>query len=422
MPLKTPEVIDAHLCRTFAAKTSVWLMRDAFGLREEASAGEEESTDTRIRLPLGRTTEKESAGSLIAVRNLCRRWRETAARREGWHLETKSVRWRTVGLSLDLPAAITVDSPEKLCKALSPGGVTQSQWMGGIERLKQAARFFDIAVMQTNREILSELVRVFKNCRVLWSKNFDEAEFDLLLRLVDWLITHPDSGAFVREIPLTGLDTKWLERHLKEVCGLFNLVRHHRFGTAPCLTGDFMREAGLRVKPLFVRVRHAQHWRPGNAQDVIQLTLDEIKRMEPACDTVVIIENEQTGLSIDIDANIPILIGMGYGAAALSQVQWLASKRILYFGDLDTHGLAILSDVRRAWPQTQSVLMDRQTLEDFRTLAVIEPRQVANVPEMLTAEEKELFEELSRTGLRLEQERIAIDVINAELRRALTRL
>jgi hypothetical protein len=37
-----------------------------------------------------------------------------------------------------------------------------------------------------------------------------------------------------------------------------------------------------------------------------------------------------------------------------------------YWGDLDTHGFAILHSLRAWLPQTQSFLMDRQTLAEHR--------------------------------------------------------
>ena len=131
------------------------------------------------------------------------------------------------------------------------------------------------------------------------------------------------------------------------------------------------------------------------------------------------IENEQTGLSIDIPPDIPILIGMGYGVTALDEAEWLADCRILYFGDLDTHGLAILSDLRKIYSQTESVMMDAETFMRFRDLAVLEPSQVKRMPDCLTEIELRLLEILSETKGRLEQERIPIADINRAFRNRL---
>ncbi|NOR71388.1 MAG: hypothetical protein GQ532_17115, partial [Methylomarinum sp.] len=43
-----------------------------------------------------------------------------------------------------------------------------------------------------------------------------------------------------------------------------------------------------------------------------------------------------------------------------------------YWGDLDTHGFAILSRLRHYYPQVKSILMDEKTLEQFAHLSVYE--------------------------------------------------
>lgn len=42
----------------------------------------------------------------------------------------------------------------------------------------------------------------------------------------------------------------------------------------------------------------------------------------------------------------------------LRDAGWLADCTLWYWGDLDTQGFAILSQLRGYWPQTRSFLMD----------------------------------------------------------------
>ena len=44
---------------------------------------------------------------------------------------------------------------------------------------------------------------------------------------------------------------------------------------------------------------------------------------------------------------------------------WLRRCAVHYWGDIDTHGFAMLARARRALPQTESLLMDRDTLLDW---------------------------------------------------------
>lgn len=83
---------------------------------------------------------------------------------------------------------------------------------------------------------------------------------------------------------------------------------------------------------------------------------------------------------------------------------------VTYWGDIDTHGFAIL-DLLRAWlPQTQSTLMDRATLVAHRDRWVDEDRPTKAALSRLAPEERDLYEDLVADSLgqrvRLEQERI----------------
>lgn len=117
--------------------------------------------------------------------------------------------------------------------------------------------------------------------------------------------------------------------------------------------------------------------------------------------------------------NVPIFLGLGYGVTMLEALPWLSEKKILYFGDLDTHGLAILAECRRLFAQTQSLLTDLPTFERFREFAVPEPKQASLPKDYLTDGECALAERLEAQGLRLEQERIPLSVISSALRRVL---
>ena len=60
-----------------------------------------------------------------------------------------------------------------------------------------------------------------------------------------------------------------------------------------------------------------------------------------------------------------VIFGAGYGFEMLNHARWLASRRIHYWGDIDTHGFAILDQLRRRFEHVESFLMDRETLLAF---------------------------------------------------------
>jgi len=97
---------------------------------------------------------------------------------------------------------------------------------------------------------------------------------------------------------------------------------------------------------------------------------------------------------------------------------WLTTKKIGYWGDLDTWGLKMLSDVRQRQPHTQALMMDRATLTAHPGRVVCEPTQASLPAAGLTIDELALFEflcEVAGQFGRLEQERLSQDYITSRL-------
>lgn len=103
------------------------------------------------------------------------------------------------------------------------------------------------------------------------------------------------------------------------------------------------------------------------------------------------------------------LFGSGYAIQTLKSVKWLAYCPIFYWGDLDTDGFKILSQLRSYLPQTISIMMNVKTFETFKEFAVTVTESTAENLLYLTPEEQALYLYLSLHNKRLEQERISQD-------------
>ncbi|MBK6964925.1 MAG: hypothetical protein IPH20_13555 [Bacteroidales bacterium] len=92
----------------------------------------------------------------------------------------------------------------------------------------------------------------------------------------------------------------------------------------------------------------------------------------------------------------------------LENAGWLADKDFL-LGDIDTHGMQILSQMRKNFPNTKSLMMDFETFNTFQEdWGRGEPINVTDLPN-LNIEERELFEFIKADNIntiRLEQEKI----------------
>src|SRR5258708_25019638 len=130
--------------------------------------------------------------------------------------------------------------------------------------------------------------------------------------------------------------------------------------------------------------------------------------------SLVIIENLETGLALPDLAGTVAVIRLGNAVSALEALPWLCVTNAVYWGDIDTHGFAILNRARRVLPQLRSVLMDEVTLMSHRSLWGHEPVQYGNEAlETLVDSEKAVYDGLRTNAwghkIRLEQERLVWD-------------
>jgi hypothetical protein len=139
---------------------------------------------------------------------------------------------------------------------------------------------------------------------------------------------------------------------------------------------------------------------------------EELAMLDLPVSRVYIVENLQTGLAFEDHRGSVVFMGLGYGVGTLATLPWVMRARCTYWGDLDTHGLAILSRARSKMPHLESALMDEHTLFSHRDLWVSEDQQYAaqELP-LLTPAEQSLYCGLKQqrwgVNVRLEQERIA---------------
>ena len=240
----------------------------------------------------------------------------------------------------------------------------------------------------------------------------DDTEFARLGDMLAWLHAHPASNLFARQLPVAGLDSKWLETRTGLLGDWLSTL-----ADLPRET-DFWQASGLRREPDRLRLRVLDpvlRARIGGLGD-IHAPFDELAALDLPARRVFIVENKQTGLAFDDLPGAVVLMARGYAVDRLHELPWLqAADAVHYWGDLDTHGLAILGRVRGHLPQVQSLLMDEATLLAHRSLWVTEPQpHRADAIEHLDAAEQALYRDLrsDRWGVRvrLEQERIGWDV------------
>jgi hypothetical protein len=243
-----------------------------------------------------------------------------------------------------------------------------------------------------------------------------------VLGVLNWFCNHPRAGLYLRQLDIPGVDTKFIEVRKGLLSELLDAVLppdvvDTRFIGA----GGFEQRYGLAVEPPLVRFRLLD---PGlRIQGMSDLTVPaaEFARLPIAARRVFITENKINGLAFPEVTDSLVIFGLGNSVVRLAKAEWLQTKILYYWGDIDTHGFAILDRLRAVFPHARSFLIDRATLLAHRELWVSEYEPFDGLPGRLNGSERTLFEEIKggyfRDRVRLEQERISfgwfIEALNA---------
>lgn len=242
-------------------------------------------------------------------------------------------------------------------------------------------------------------------------------DFVRLGDVLAWLLAHPASGMYLRQLPIAGVDTKWIEPHRGTLAAWLAALR----GGAPGVGFDAV--AGLRAAPDRIRVRlldPALRAVVGGLEDIASPP-EAVAALALPARYALVVENLATGLALGELPGAVAFMARGYAVDALERIPWLRGMPIAYWGDIDTHGFAILDRLRSRLPQVQSLMMDEATLLAFSDLWVEEPRQARTLElPRLTAAEARLCAQLASGAhgqrVRLEQERIPWDWAWARVR------
>lgn len=249
------------------------------------------------------------------------------------------------------------------------------------------------------------------------------AEWPRLLQVVSWLQAHPRPGIYLRQVDIAGVDSKFIEAHRGVLAELLDLalapeaIDHGASGVS-----QFCRRYGFQDKPLRIRFRLLDPalalLATGVDQD-IALTQAAFARLDLPVSRVFITENEVNFLAFPPLAGSMVIFGAGYGFEALAAARWLQQRCIYYWGDIDTHGFAILDQLRSQLAHVQSFLMDSDTLMAHAALWGEEPQALLRDLPRLSGDERAVFEALRHRRLgarvRLEQERIGFGWVQRAL-------
>ena len=363
-----------------------------------ADADADGKTPTTYAMSLNPPTGRDALRDIAGVGEWVSRWETYAGPGE---VTWKERRWQSLGTQR-IPVGIRLDGIEAIARAARCWdewrllasrahdlvGLATGQWdgrrvepIGGrpADDLPKAAKRLVSAIAETS-----------------------ERDWGMTLMVLRWLDEHRGLSCYIRELPIRGIDTKWVEGHGKLVLGL----AHGLLGLDAL---PFKEPPGLiRVRALGAGVL------PEGFEDA-SLTATELSVLAIRPCRAIVCENLISMLTMPAMAGTLALFGSGYGVGSRLAIPWLDEVELYYWGDLDTHGFRILDGFRKHHPKAVSVLMDERTLEECEDLWVAEPSPYTGVLPRLTSAEAEVFDFLRKQhpAPRLEQERIPYHQVRA---------
>lgn len=354
-------------------------------------------------------SERTALNDLNTARQWARAWKIFGLPGEAeltWEIRS----WPRVG-SQSIPLRLSAYSPSAIACLAGKGSewslavrrlgdlaaATASSW--GRPRVCACAHELQLAVRKRARQICS----------------MADADWGRSLAVLRWLSENPEASCFIRELPILGIDSKWLEKHRGTIEPLHE-----------ALSGQPFR---FRNPSPLIRIRYLdRELAPAGLTD-LAVSLEELGQLggsetanRPA--SVLVCENLTTMCALPSTEGVLAVHGGGYRAGDLGEVRWLASVKLCYWGDLDTNGFAILDRFRAHFPQTTSMLMDKETLFHHASLCVAEEKPRKGTFQHLTREETETLNillgdtdmrltphipsiDFTKHALRLEQERVS---------------
>lgn len=377
--MRLPEDVRQLLARRFQGRHRAWLVGDTV------------EGQWPLEVPLGIPTEQAALRQVDGVRSWVSAW-------QVWQgvgtLSWCERRWKALGVQR-LPEKLALQSPEEV-----------ALWIGASARWDRAQSRYQ--ALTARWPVLAQpLPRYFD---VL--ADYSDADYQRLTDMLDWIIRNPQSNLYPRQIPVAGADSKWLDSRKGLISELVATLQGEPTGER-----DFFRRCGLRAQPQLIRIRILDpelRARLGGLGD-ISAPCEEMASVGIRPKNVFVVENLQTGLAFDDLPGAVVIMRLGYAVDVLGQLPWLQQAQCIYWGDIDTHGFAILNRARTYIAELKTVLMDEATLMRHRDLWVEEKAQHActELP-LLTRTEQRLYQSIKGhvwgQQVRLEQERIRWDV------------
>ncbi|MEM6842205.1 MAG: Wadjet anti-phage system protein JetD domain-containing protein [Bacteroidota bacterium] len=309
----------------------------------------------------------------------------------GYSVVWEEINNRTIGKNL-FPVSIQVSSKADYLMLLSPE--LRKHHKQFVQASDQLLREFP----QLSDWVLNRVSRV-GDYGPLWPD---------LIKVCHWFLhDNQKNRYYIRELPVA-VPTKFVEQNksiLSEL--LLQLLPANQINLTFIGNRDhnFEKRFGLKYDETLIRLRFLDPAMVVDGLDDLSIRHSTFARHPFRGKRVIVTENKMNFLTLPPLPQTIALWGGGFQVHLLGQALWLKKRKIYYWGDLDTHGLYILSQLREQFKGAESLMMDRKTFDQFYTGDHAPPIPQVKL-DSLHDDELSLFHYLKAENLRLEQEKI----------------
>jgi hypothetical protein len=312
----------------------------------------------------------------------------------GYSLDFQKVKTKHLGVQ-DLPISIYFDNEKDFLKFL------------GKEN--------EVDFFKSNVEIILREFPELKDWIINNSKKVIDNvnEWQNILQVCQYFKQNPKPNFYIRELPVK-VHTKFIERNKYIIREILDVLIYEHVNTEE---KEFEKrfylkyaEPQIRFKVLDKKISDIFF----SGIDDIAIPVSQFEKLNLPIKKVLVVENKTTlytTLTLQKMNDTIAIFGSGFSVFNLKNVRWFDNLKLLYWGDIDAQGFEILSQFRSYFPQTKSVLMDKQTFEIFFENDKGTQTNISTILN-LTKEEQELYDILKINNWRLEQEKITFEYVN----------
>lgn len=364
--LKPHEILDAALRRWPAVLRSEAVEKNLFPLR----------------IPFGRPRPTADFAVLRSeIESL-------AAARPKWRIDWEEIETRKWGKQR-WPLRIGFDSAEDLAESLGRSSELRS-FRTALQEARQRCPALEPWLVEKAHRMPYYLP--------IWSG---------LVAVCAYFDAHPRPHCYSRQVPVP-VGTKFIEEHEGVLREMLDVVLGDRVNAAAEIFADrfylLVEPAQIRFRFLDPELRERVSWPVPDCS----IPAPSFVQLQWNITRIIIVENRNVFICLPDVPDTLAIFGSGKGASLLPDCHWMKSSEIVYWGDCDEAGYGILSNLRRSFPQVQSLLMDRAAWCQWKHLAIHGKRDASASFSHLTDDEKTALNEVLAGPWMLEQERIPV--------------